>query len=168
MDSLDRIIQDRLNKRADWRERYRKAFAELTQYPAIQDFITAHRPDLTDDMIKKGASKLREFMVEDRRRQQGQEVKNPHFQPLLRFDGQEITCVYEPTPAYKKQEAERKVKERVQTLFLPDSLKAADLATIDIRSERVEVVEALTQFAEDFQTRKGFVKGIYQIGRAHV
>ncbi|RLK64125.1 primosomal protein DnaI [Atopobacter sp. AH10] len=164
MDSLNDIMQKKLNQREDWRERYRKSFAELAQYPAIQDFIAKYRPALTDEMIKKGASKLREFMIEDRKRMQGDRVASPHLQPVLQFNGREIMCAYEKTPAYIQEEEEKKIADRVQTLFLPESLKKAHLSSIDICSERVEVVDALTQFAEDFQKARGFVKGIYLHG----
>ncbi|MGT2800200.1 primosomal protein DnaI [Streptococcus marmotae] len=152
------------------RKSYQELYQEIVQDEEVADFIRQHQ--LSEDVVTRSISKFFEYVTERNKflRKDASYVA-VGYQPVLVMNAGYADVSYLETPElveYRKAEA---VKNRIQLINLPASLKNITIADVDLNDEnRVEVMKAITEFVKQAgQDNKGlYLYGNFGVGKSYL
>ncbi|MTB64332.1 primosomal protein DnaI [Streptococcus sp. zg-86] len=166
-----KAVQDKVPQGAGpGRKSYQELYQEIVQDKEVADFIRQHQ--LSEDVVTRSISKFFEYVTERNKflRKDASYVA-VGYQPVLVMNAGYADVSYLETPElveYRKAEA---VKNRIQLINLPASLKNITIADIDLKDEnRVEVAKAITEFVKQAgQDNKGlYLYGNFGVGKSYL
>lgn len=136
----------------------------------IATFIKEH--GMTEDQIGLSISKFFEYKTErDKLLKQDASYIAEGYQPVLIMNEGYADVVYRETPElveYRQQEA---IRNRIQLMNLPESLRHISSSDLDFEDEfRFEVYQALEQFVQSYpQNSQGlYIFGRFGIGKSYL
>jgi len=133
--------------------------------PDVREFLAANKELLDKTAIERSASKLYEFVSEKQKAEKMNGGLAPGYTPKLILNNHRIDVTYEPTPELISRRAEEKIKNRIQSVFMPKDLKSASFETFDVTRKRQEALEKAMLFIESYLDEpKAFHKGLYLHG----
>lgn len=133
--------------------------------PDVKRFIAENKDALDKTAIERSASKLYEFVSEKKKAESMSNGLAPGYTPKLLLNNHRIDVTYEPTPELINRRSEEKIKNRIQSVYLPKDLKNATFESFEVTKRRQEALEKAMTFIESFiENPKGFHKGLYLHG----
>jgi primosomal protein DnaI len=133
--------------------------------PDVKKFIADNKDALDKTAIERSASKLYEFVSEKKKTEKPDEGLAPGYVPKLILNNHRIDVTYEPTPELVNKRAEEKIKNRIQSVYLPKDLKNASFESFEVTKKRQVALERAMTFIESYiDNPKGFHKGLYLHG----
>ncbi|SJZ79847.1 primosomal protein DnaI [Pilibacter termitis] len=150
----------------DWNERYKALINEAFEDEEVQQFLKENKDNLTKEEVKNSYSKLFEFVKEKRKVAEGAENQLAKgFRPRLVLNHHYIDVQYVPTEEYRRYEEEQRIKNCVELMDMPVSIRSADLDGLLALPERKNVMLELSDFLTDFaKERQKFHQGLYIYG----
>lgn len=146
---------------------YQRLLQEVFADQVVQDFLKAH-PELTDENIRRGRSKLYEYVHEKQLMAAGKETVAPGYVPKLEVLSGQINLAYVPTEQLRQQQEQVKIASRVTPISMPKFIRNAALDGFYLNGEyatpsRNQAWNAAVDFAERYQPGS-FMKGLYLTG----
>lgn len=161
-------ISEYLTGQFDLSQEYQHIMQDIVlQDPEIQSFLA--KADLPDAVVKRGASKLYEFVMVKKQIQEKRPTMMQGYKPKLSVINQRIELSYEPTTEFLEQQKQQEIKKRIR-LFNNAPLKSKQLVgfkDIDLEeASRLTPVQAVFDFYQAYlKEPKKFHKGLYLHGR---
>lgn len=164
-------VQDRLSQTANPNKKtYQELYQEIISDKEVADFI--RKEGLTQQEITLSISKFLEYISQrDQFLKQDESYMAKGYQPVLIMNEGYADVSYLETAElveYRRLEA---IKNRIQLINMPASLKNVTVADIDKNDEnRVEVMLAITDFVKRFDEKpKGlYIYGNFGIGKSYL
>lgn len=133
--------------------------------PDVKRFIAENKDKLDKTAIEKSASKLYEFVSEKKKAETMSDGLAPGYTPKLILNNHRIDVTYEPTPQLISRRAEEKIKNRIQSVYLPKDLKNASFESFEVTKKRHQALEKTMSFIQSYiDSPKAFHKGLYLHG----
>ena len=124
---------------------YQKLVQQILADPDIAAFIS--REQLSPTEIQRSISKFNQYITErDRFLLEDQNYIAKGYKPILVKNEGYADVSYEETPELIEQEKLKNIKDRINLINLPSSLKDASFAQIDLKKNRDEIFERLANF----------------------
>lgn len=143
---------------------YDKIFQEVFADADVKKFLSEHHDQLTEDDIKRGRSKLYEFVHEKHLVQNGGASVAPGYTPRLVVTAKQIDVTYVPTDQLLRQQAIQAKRNRVSRRFMPKFIENASFDNYYSNNEgRAEAFNAAIEFVSHYP-QKDFLPGIYLSG----
>ena len=147
---------------------YEELVKQIVADPDVAAFIQSER--LTPAEIKRSISKFNQYISERNRFLLGDKAYIAKgYKPILVKNEGYADVSYEETPELIAAEKEAAIKNRLKLINLPDTLKKASLAQVDLDDlGRLPVFEKLLAFVEQYPTiRKGlYLYGDFGVGKS--
>lgn len=164
-------VQDRLSQATNPSPKsYQQLYQEIVSDPEVATFIK--KEGLTQQEITLSISKFLEYISQrDLFVKQDQAYIAKGYQPVLVMNEGYADVSYletEELVEYRRLEA---IKNRIQLINMPASLKNVTVADIDKSDEnRVEVIQAIADFVKRFEEKpKGlYIYGNFGIGKSYL
>ncbi|MCI1290352.1 MAG: primosomal protein DnaI [Lactobacillus sp.] len=163
MEHISKVLQSVIKKH-DAKIDPEQLFQTAMSDPAVQEFLQSHRQELTPAIIKRSRANLYAFYV------QRQDLARGHaivagYEPHLFLNGSMIDLTYRPTPALQKAQARQQQTQRLQLIDLPERLRKADLANLEVKAGdgRYDAIAAAASLPETFR-RNQHARGFYLSG----
>ena len=143
-----------------------KLMEEVMNDSDVQEFITQHRDQLTDDDIVKSYAKLYEFVQEKKKFQlKDPTMIAPGYEPRLYMNFHFIDVTYVPTEHLLQKQAQAEIRSRVKAMDMPKDIRDARLEQFELTSERKEAFQEAFKFINNFEDNpKAFHQGLYLQG----
>ncbi|HFU4203271.1 TPA: primosomal protein DnaI [Streptococcus suis] len=164
-------VQDRLGKASNvGRQSYDQLVAEIMQDKEVADFI--RQQGLNQDEISRSISKFYEFINErDKFQSQDDTYIAKGYQPVLVMNQGYADVSYLETAELVELRKLEAIKDRIQLINLPASLKNVTIADLDRQDEnRVGIMLAISEFVKRVgQDNKGiYLYGTFGIGKSYL
>ncbi|HFH9837575.1 TPA: primosomal protein DnaI [Streptococcus suis] len=164
-------VQDRLGKASNiGRQSYDQLVAEIMQDKEVADFI--RQQGLNQDEISRSISKFYEFINErDKFQSQDEAYIAKGYQPVLVMNQGYADVSYLETAELVELRKLEAIKDRIQLINLPASLKNVTIADLDRQDEnRVGIMLAISEFVKRVgQDNKGiYLYGTFGIGKSYL
>ena len=161
-------IGDYLRKMKDSGETintYHKIIGEVLQDKDVIQFIQENKEYLTEDSIERSAANLYEFVVEKDKARKGEGQLLDGYYPKLVLNNKKIEVSYVPTNEYLQKRAQKELKERINSVYMPKDIKEATFDQFEITHGRRTALDRAIKFVEDYiQGPENFHKGLYLHG----
>ena len=155
-------------KRQPRRFHYQDLVQKIMQDPDVAAFI--QQESLTPEELNRSISKFNQYITERDKFLRGDtDYIAKGYKPILVMNHGYADVSYEETPELIAAEKEAAIKNRLKLINLPDILKKASLAQVDLDDlERLPVFEKLLAFVEQYPTiRKGlYLYGDFGVGKS--
>ncbi|HAJ69876.1 MAG: primosomal protein DnaI [Alkalibacterium sp.] len=133
--------------------------------PEVKKFLSINKETLDKNAIERSASKLYEFVSEKQKAENMSGELAPGYTPKLILNNHRIDVTYEPTSELINKKAEEKIKNRIQSVFMPKDLKNASFESFEVTRKRQAALEKAIMFVENYlDSPKAFHKGLYLYG----
>src|SRR5690554_3402442 len=87
--------------------------------PDVRAFLALNKDALDQTAIERSASKLYEFVSEKKKAESTNDGLAPGYVPKLTLNNHRIDVTYEPTSELINRREEEKIKNRIQSVYLP-------------------------------------------------
>lgn len=167
MEVIKGVLKNRYSSQRDFQE----IISQIMNDSDVRDFVTQYQKVLTDDIIKNSYSQFLEYIDEKKRVSETGYSSNRGFVPKLKFCQTYVEVAYVPTDAFLKKQARQKIKDRIQTLEMPEDIKNYTFEDVEGTKERLEAFAYLVDFcdAEDSTDKKGaYLYGSYGVGKTYL
>ena len=155
-------------KRQPSRFHYQDLVQKIMKDPDVAAFI--QQESLTPEELNRSISKFNQYITERDKFLRGDtDYIAKGYKPILVKNHGYADVSYEETPELIAAEKEAAIKNRLKLINLPDILKKASLAQVDLDDlERLPVFEKLLAFVEQYPTiRKGlYLYGDFGVGKS--
>ena len=155
-------------KRQPSRFHYQDLVQKIMKDPDVAAFI--QQESLTPEELNRSISKFNQYITERDKFLRGDtDYIAKGYKPILVMNHGYADVSYEETPELIAAEKEAAIKNRLKLINLPDILKKASLAQVDLDDlERLPVFEKLLAFVEQYPTiRKGlYLYGDFGVGKS--
>lgn len=163
-------VQDKLGQNQASRQSYDQLVVEIMQDKEVADFI--RQQGLNQDEISRSISKFYEF-INERNKFQSQDDSYiaKGYQPVLVMNQGYADVSYLETAELVELRKLEAIKERIQLINLPASLKNVTIADLDRQDEnRVGIMLAISDFVKRVgQDNKGiYLYGTFGIGKSYL
>ena len=148
---------------------YQKLVQQILADPDIAAFIS--REQLSPTEIQRSISKFNQYITErDRFLLEDQNYIAKGYKPILVKNEGYADVAYEETPELIEQEKLKNIKDRINLINLPTSLKDASFAQIDLKKNRDEIFERLANFVADYPNyqKAVYLYGDFGIGKSYL
>ena len=148
---------------------YQKLVQQILADPDIADFIS--REQLSPTEIQRSISKFNQYITErDRFLLEDQNYIAKGYKPILVKNEGYADVAYEETPELIEQEKLKNIKDRINLINLPSSLKDASFGQIDLKKNRDEIFERLANFVADYPNyqKAVYLYGDFGIGKSYL
>ena len=148
-------------KRQPSRFHYQDLVQKIMKDPDVAAFI--QQESLTPEELNRSISKFNQYITERDKFLRGDtDYIAKGYKPILVMNHGYADVSYEETPELIAAEKEAAIKNRLKLINLPDSLKKASLAQVDLDDlGRLPVFEKLLAFVEQYPAIQ---KGLYLYG----
>jgi len=124
---------------------YQELVKQIMADPDVATFIQQEK--LTQAEIQRSVSKFNQYITERNRFLLGDETYIAKgYKPVLVKNEGYADVAYEETPELIEQEKLKNIKDRINLINLPSSLKDASFSQIDLKKNRDEIFERLANF----------------------
>lgn len=155
-------------KRQPSRFHYQDLVQKIMKDPDVAAFI--QQESLSPEELNRSISKFNQYITERDKFLRGDtDYIAKGYKPILVMNHGYADVSYEETPELIAAEKEAAIKNRLKLINLPDILKKASLAQVDLDDlERLPVFEKLLAFVEQYPTiRKGlYLYGDFGVGKS--
>ena len=155
-------------KRQPSRFHYQDLVQKIMKDPDVAAFI--QQESLTPEELNRSISKFNQYITERDKFLRGDtDYIAKGYKPILVMNHGYADVSYEETPELIAAEKEAAIKNRLKLINLPDTLKKASLAQVDLDDlGRLPVFEKLLAFVEQYPTiRKGlYLYGDFGVGKS--
>lgn len=163
MESINHLLKA-ANDNGNYDQIMKEVFADAD----VQQFLHDHQETLSDDDIKRGRSKLYEYVHEKHLEANGAPSVAPGYSARLVISAGQIDVTYVPTSQLLHQQAVQAKKNRVQKIYMPKFIEHASLDNYYTDGEyntdgRLAALEAATKFLKEYP-RSEFTPGLYLSG----
>lgn len=163
-------VQDKLGQNQASRQSYDQLVVEIMQDKEVADFI--RQQGLNQDEISRSISKFYEF-INERNKFQSQDDSYiaKGYQPVLVMNQGYADVSYLETAELVELRKLEAIKDRIQLINLPASLKNVTIADLDRQDEnRVGIMLAISDFVKRVgQDNKGiYLYGTFGIGKSYL
>lgn len=163
-------VQDKLGQKQASRQSYDQLVVEIMQDKEVADFI--RQQGLNQDEISRSISKFYEF-INERNKFQSQDDSYiaKGYQPVLVMNQGYADVSYLETAELVELRKLEAIKDRIQLINLPASLKNVTIADLDRQDEnRVGIMLAISDFVKRVgQDNKGiYLYGTFGIGKSYL
>lgn len=163
MKNIGKEIGDELASH-HWNENYRQLIKEAFNDPDVQSLITTHRDELTNEDLKRSASKVYEFFTIKNQLKRGEATLAPGYEPKLNVVNHTLEVAYVPSQQLMAEQKIAQLHARVKLLNLPKSLRQASLADFEVAG-REAAASAAADFVQQYLADpKKFHQGLYLSG----
>ena len=149
---------------------YQKLVQQILADPDIAAFIS--REQLSPTEIQRSISKFNQYITErDRFLLEDQNYIAKGYKPILVKNEGYADVAYEETPELIEQERQEAIRNRLNLINLPTSLKEASLAKVDLDDiGRYKAFELLTSFVADFPhyQKAVYLYGDFGVGKSYM
>ena len=156
-------IGDYLKKMKDSGETintYHKIISEVLQDKDVTQFIQENKEYLTEESIERSAANLYEFVVEKDKARKGEGQLLDGYYPKLILNNKKIEVSYVPTNEYLQKRAQKELKERIHSVYMPKDIKEATFDQFEITHGRRTALDRAINFVEDYiQEPENFCEG---------
>ena len=133
--------------------------------PEVRSFLADNKEVLDKRAIERSASKLYEFVSEKKKAENMDNGLAPGYRPKLILNNHRIDVTYVPTPDLINRRTEEKIKNRINSVFLPKDLKNATFDSFEVTKNRHLALGKATGFTGKYVSNpKAFHKGLYLHG----
>ncbi|WP_303977327.1 primosomal protein DnaI [Streptococcus danieliae] len=164
MKSVNNALEGKAQRKMD----YQQLVQEIQQDPDVHRFIQEHKLSLEE--IQRSISKFSQFISERDRYRKGEEgYLSKGYQPVLIMNQGYADVSYQKTDELIAAEKARELRNRIQLLNLPESLRGISLQDLDL-DDRWATIEQLTKFILNYpQDYQGFyLYGDFGIGKTYL
>lgn len=159
---------NRLLRAANSNGNYAQIMKEVFADEDVQKFLQDHKNELNQDDIRRGQSKLYEYVHEKHLEANGAPSVAPGYRVRLVMSAGQIDVTYVPTDQLLHQQAAQAKKDRVQKMYMPKFIEHASLENYYTDGEystsgRLAAFDAATKFLKEYP-RKQFTPGLYLSG----
>ncbi|MBY5021615.1 primosomal protein DnaI [Streptococcus suis] len=163
-------VQDKLGQNQASRQSYDQLVVEIMQDKEVADFI--RQQGLNQDEISRSISKFYEF-INERNKFQSQDASYiaKGYQPVLVMNQGYADVSYLETAELVELRKLEAIKDRIQLINMPASLKNVTIADLDRQDEnRVGIMLAISDFVKRVgQDNKGiYLYGTFGIGKSYL
>ena len=155
-------------KRQPSRFHYQDLVQKIMKDPDVAAFI--QQETLSPEELNRSISKFNQYITERDKFLRGDtDYIAKGYKPILVMNHGYADVSYEETPELIAAEKEAAIKNRLKLINLPDTLKKASLAQVDLDDlGRLPVFEKLLAFVEQYPTiRKGlYLYGDFGVGKS--
>ena len=155
-------------KRQPSRFHYQDLVQKIMKDPDVAAFI--QQESLSPEELNRSISKFNQYITERDKFLRGDtDYIAKGYKPILVMNHGYADVSYEETPELIAAEKEAAIKNRLKLINLPDTLKKASLAQVDLDDlGRLPVFEKLLAFVEQYPTiRKGlYLYGDFGVGKS--
>ncbi|WP_251548001.1 primosomal protein DnaI [Limosilactobacillus caecicola] len=161
METIKQLLQ-----RPDDNGNTAKIFAEVFADPDVQKFLADHQDQLSDDDIRRGRSKLYEYVHEKHLIENGAPSVAPGYTPRLVISAKQIDVTYVPTAQLREQQALQAKRQRVTKRYMPKFIENASLDNFSTGEQgRTAALNAAVKFVNQYtQDQNEFIPGLYLSG----
>lgn len=163
-------VQENMKRENGGRKSFQELYAEIVSDAEVAEFIAQHQ--LTEDQVSRSLSKFFEYLNERKKYlAKDSAYIAVGYKPVLVMNEGYADVSYQETQAlldYRKAEA---IKNRIQLISLPASLKSVTAADLDFEDvNRMPIYEAISEFLERVgRDNKGlYVFGNFGIGKSYL
>ncbi|MET3644572.1 primosomal protein DnaI [Streptococcus gallinaceus] len=163
-------VQENMKRENGGRKSFQELYAEIVSDAEVAEFIAQHQ--LTEDQVSRSLSKFFEYLNERKKYlAKDSAYIAVGYKPVLVMNEGYADVSYQETQAlldYRKAEA---IKNRIQLISLPASLKSVTAADLDFKDvNRMPIYEAISEFLERVgRDNKGlYVFGNFGIGKSYL
>ena len=148
---------------------YQELVKQIMADPDVAAFIQQEK--LTQAEIQRSISKFNQYITErDRFLLEDQNYIAKGYKPILVKNEGYADVAYEETPELIEQEKLKNIKDRINLINLPSSLKDASFGQIDLKKNRDEIFERLANFVADYPNyqKAVYLYGDFGIGKSYL
>ena len=148
---------------------YQELVKQIMADPDVAAFIQQEK--LTQAEIQRSVSKFNQYITERNRFLLGDETYIAKgYKPILVKNEGYADVAYEETPELIEQEKLKNIKDRINLINLPSSLKDASFGQIDLKKNRDEIFERLANFVADYPNyqKAVYLYGDFGIGKSYL
>ncbi|MCP1639824.1 primosomal protein DnaI [Streptococcus gallinaceus] len=163
-------VQENMKRENGGRKSFQELYAEIVSDAEVAEFIAQHQ--LTEDQVSRSLSKFFEYLNERKKYlAKDSAYIAVGYKPVLVMNEGYADVSYQETQAlldYRKAET---IKNRIQLISLPASLKSVTAADLDFEDvNRMPIYEAISEFLERVgRDNKGlYVFGNFGIGKSYL
>lgn len=130
--------------------------------PDVQIFLNENKEKLSKEAIERSASELYEFVSEKNKVVNKSNSLAPGYEPKLIMNNHRIDVTYVPTRELIDRQIEEKIKNRINSLYMPKDLKNARLEDFETSENREDAFVKAVTFIEEYSEKPDrFHKGLY-------
>lgn len=148
---------------------YQELVKQIMADPDVAAFIQQEK--LTQAEIQRSVSKFNQYITERNRFLLGDETYIAKgYKPILVKNEGYADVAYEETPELIEQEKSKNIKDRINLINLPSSLKDASFSQIDLKKNRDEIFERLANFVAAYPNyqKAVYLYGDFGIGKSYL
>ncbi|RSJ41633.1 primosomal protein DnaI [Streptococcus sanguinis] len=148
---------------------YQELVKQIMADPDVATFIQQEK--LTQAEIQRSVSKFNQYITERNRFLLGDETYIAKgYKPVLVKNEGYADVAYEETPELIEQEKLKNIKDRINLINLPSSLKDASFSQIDLKKNRDEIFERLANFVAAYPNyqKAVYLYGDFGIGKSYL
>ena len=148
---------------------YQELVKQIMADPDVAAFIQQEK--LTQAEIQRSVSKFNQYITERNRFLLGDETYIAKgYKPILVRNEGYADVAYEETPELIEQEKLKNIKDRINLINLPSSLKDASFSQIDLKKNRDEIFERLANFVASYPNyqKAVYLYGDFGIGKSYL
>ncbi|CEL90946.1 primosomal protein DnaI [Streptococcus sanguinis] len=148
---------------------YQELVKQIMADPDVAALIQQEK--LTQAEIQRSVSKFNQYITERNRFLLGDETYIAKgYKPILVKNEGYADVAYEETPELIEQEKLKNIKERINLINLPSSLKDASFSQIDLKKNRDEIFERLANFVAAYPNyqKAVYLYGDFGIGKSYL
>lgn len=148
---------------------YQELVKQIMADPDVAAFIQQEK--LTQAEIQRSVSKFNQYITERNRFLLGDETYIAKgYKPILVKNEGYADVAYEETPELIEQEKLKNIKDRINLINLPSSLKDASFGQIDLKKNRDEIFERLANFVAAYPNyqKAVYLYGDFGVGKSYM
>ncbi|MEK4969004.1 primosomal protein DnaI [Cytobacillus sp. FSL R7-0696] len=174
-------INDTLKKLAgnqDFKTRYEKQRAETLNDPDVHAFLTAHKDELSADMVERSLIKLYEYSKLSKECNRCPSLDScinfmQGYHPELVIERGLIDIKYDKCPRKQIHDEKRKNEKLIQSLYVPKDILNATFDTVyNDDGKRMEAVNKALSYCMNFKKGDGqkalYLYGQFGVGKSYL
>ncbi|QMU07828.1 primosomal protein DnaI [Levilactobacillus suantsaii] len=150
MEDVSKSLQDLMNQR-NLTKNYQQLMAKVAKDPEVTAFIQTHQADLAPDVLTRSAAKIYEFVTERDKVKAGKDIFATGYEPRLIVADHLLDVAYVPTQGTQEKQAAQQLRQRVRSIAMPKSIRAARLDNFDNDGPRMEAFLGAMDFIESYE-----------------
>lgn len=164
MESIGDYLSKMKNS-SETRNKYQKIINDVLRDEDVIKFIKQNKDHLTQDAIERSAANLYEFVVEKDKADKGEGQLLAGYYPKLIMNNRKIEVSYVPTNEHLQKRAQKDLKRRIHSVYMPKDIKEATFDQFELTRGRKLALERSIEFVEAYiQNPDKFHKGLYLHG----
>ena len=166
---MEKIGQNMPHMNRVWQFDYQELVKQIMADSDVAAFIQQEK--LTQAEIQRSVSKFNQYITERNRFLLGDETYIAKgYKPILVKNEGYADVAYEETPELIEQEKLKNIKDRINLINLPSSLKDASFSQIDLKKNRDEIFERLANFVAAYPNyqKAVYLYGDFGIGKSYL